>query len=504
VQLELTTGGFVWLTPLYDDISASNAVAPAFDSSAPTRVALGSGGELIVAATTRVGSQDNLVVTRLIPANGLPIWATITDVDSGSNDAAGALLVQGSTVLVGGSTDGDFLLARYDLSLGTYQGSDVHNLGGLDMINGLAVQSGGRVIAAGRSDGQMAVVGYTAGEFDGLSVELGISTFQGAQAVAVDASDRIVLAGTLMGADDDFVIVRLTSTGGLDSGFGDGGQVVHDFGAGNDSAFALLLDGSDILVAGSADVASQFADFAVARIDSTAGGGGGGGEEGTLTITGLANGPTQNNTITLVVGADGNYHVTIDGEAFAPVPFASVQRIVINAGSGDDVVLVGKSVAAAVEIHGGGGNDVLTGGSGDDLLFGEDGNDAILGVGGGDVFVGGAGNDVLVGGNGKDVLIGGDGSDVVQGCNGDDILVGGSTAHDGDVDALVAIRTIWLGAGDYTSRVNALRAPGGLLAAGQTSGDGDVDLLSGNNGKDWIISDDEDCILGLQKGEIVT
>ena len=503
VQLDLATGALNWATSLG---------APAFDGSAPTRVALGGGGELIVAATTHVGSQDDLVVTSLVPANGLPIWSTITDVGTSSNDAAGALLIQGSNVLVGGSVDGDFLLARYNLTTGALQGSDVHDLGGLDVINGLAAQSDGRIIAAGRSDGQMAVAGYTAlGVFDGLSVELAIPTFQGAQAIAVDDQDRILLAGTLMSSDDDFLVVRLTDAGAIDTSFGDDGQIAHDFGipGGNDAAFAILLDGADILVAGSGDVPTQFADFAVARINPTGGGGGGGGDD-ILTISGDDN-ATPNNVISLSLGADGNYHITIDGQAFDPIPSASVQQIVINAGAGNDIVLVGPSVSLGVEIHGGGGNDALTGGAGDDLLFGEGDNDLLIGFGGNDVFIGGAGSDLLTGGSGRDVLIGGANADLILGSAADDILIAGTTAHDTSPAALGQIRVIWRDpapSATYAARVAALGVAL-LVTAGSGAtvfDDGAVDLLSGSSGQDWFLFNNDlgvrDLLIDGRPGEI--
>ncbi|HEY7118269.1 MAG TPA: PKD domain-containing protein, partial [Tepidisphaeraceae bacterium] len=223
---------------------------------------------------------------------------------------------------------------------------------------------------------------------------------------------------------------------------------------------------------------------------------------GVLTVTGTAGG----DGITLGLGAGGNYVVTINTQPAFVFPFASVGGIRIDGGDGNDVILVTNSVSVAAEIHGGNGSDILTGGGSNDVLLGEGGNDFLYGAAGDDVFVGGGGDDVLFGGNGRDVLIGGDGSDFIAGNNGDDLLIAGTTAHDNNVSALSQIRLVWGGGGDYDARVNALKA--GLLADGNLFDDSDVDVLSGNNGKDWFVANRDgsalDIVLDIQKKETVT
>src|SRR5206468_8425343 len=169
---------------------------------------------------------------------------------------------------------------------------------------------------------------------------------------------------------------------------------------------------------------------------------------------------------------------------------------------GNDVVTIGTGITVPAELHGGDGIDILTGGDGDDILFGEAGNDVLLGRNGNDIFVGGDGSDALFGGNGRDVLIGGNDSDAIAGENGDDILIASRTIHDASVANLSAIRAIWTNGNSYISRVNALRGTGDLLAPSNIIDDGASDLLSGNNGKDWIIADttpgsNQDFILGV-------
>lgn len=84
----------------------------------------------------------------------------------------------------------------------------------------------------------------------------------GANAVAVDAQGRIVVAGYASGTrNTDFAVVRLLPDGTLDPAFGTGGLVTVDFGT-YDTARAVVIDDSQrTLVTGIAD-----SDAAVVRL----------------------------------------------------------------------------------------------------------------------------------------------------------------------------------------------------------------------------------------------
>lgn len=71
-----------------------------------------------------------------------------------------------------------------------------------------------------------------------------------AYAVAIDHHDRIVVAGSTLGAHPDVAIARFTPGGRLDPTFGAGGKVVTDLGA-NDYAFDVAIqDDGGIVVVG--------------------------------------------------------------------------------------------------------------------------------------------------------------------------------------------------------------------------------------------------------------
>jgi Ca2+-binding RTX toxin-like protein len=106
-------------------------------------------------------------------------------------------------------------------------------------------------------------------------------------------------------------------------------------------------------------------------------------------------------------------------------PAAMIDRIYVEAGAGDDHVIIDRSVDIPVWVMGGDGDDTLQGGQGDGWLIGEAGNDDIYGGGGNDVVHAGAGNDVVHGEDGNDTILGLKGHDVLAGGWGQDHIDGG-------------------------------------------------------------------------------
>jgi uncharacterized delta-60 repeat protein len=189
----------------------------------------------------------------------------------------------------------DFAVMRYnadgglDTSFGT-GGRQAIDFGATDdFASGVAVQPDGKIVVLGTAraytdDGRMtsniAVARLTVtGQLDGTfgvggrqTVDFG-SAGDVATAIALQASDgKIVVAGYSEQPDTglDFALARLSATGQLDSGFGDGGRQVLDFGR-SDKASAVVVQGDGkIVVAGftnRSDPGSN--DFAVARLTAT-------------------------------------------------------------------------------------------------------------------------------------------------------------------------------------------------------------------------------------------
>jgi hypothetical protein len=97
----------------------------------------------------------------------------------------------------------------------------------------------------------------------------------------------------------------------------------------------------------------------------------------------------------------------------------------VNAGGGNDSVVIFPKVPVPVTLRGGPGDDRLVGGAVPDKLIGGTGNDALFGRTGDDWLYGGPGDDSLYGGPGDDRLLGEGGRDVLHDGPGRDTEVGG-------------------------------------------------------------------------------
>ncbi len=123
-----------------------------------------------------------------------------------------------------------------------------------DYAQAVAVQPDGKVLVAGSTSSaagiQIAVIRLlrdgaldTSFGTEGRAVVAVGTRDDKAMAVAVQPDGKIVVAGLSQqgtAAGYDFALVRLLSTGAVDTAFGNNGRVVTDFGGDNDRAFALL------------------------------------------------------------------------------------------------------------------------------------------------------------------------------------------------------------------------------------------------------------------------
>jgi Ca2+-binding RTX toxin-like protein len=155
-------------------------------------------------------------------------------------------------------------------------------------------------------------------------------------------------------------------------------------------------------------------------------------------------------------------------------------------------------------IRAGSGNDYVAGNVGDDVLYGEDGDDRLRGGFGADVLTGNVGSDVLLGmadddnvfgGAGRDLLIGGLGLDALFGRTEDDILIGDTTTHDANDEALLAFLDEWNEDTLIDTRIDHLEGGGGLndpylLNRAALVEDGELDRLTGEEDADWFLSED--------------
>jgi len=318
-------------------------------------------GRILAAGVTNSRGTYDFVVTRSLAGGQLdPSFGdngvAISDF-GGSKDWAYALALQpDGRVVVAGVSDRsgsqDFALARYDA---TGHLDPSFGNGGLvltpvrplttDIIHGVAIQPDGTIVAAGvtyddtvslRPHGNFMVARYTPqGELDPAFGIGGVATtnFEGESydepyAVVLQPDGRIVLGGSsntgggigrIMGADN-LALARYLPNGLLDPSFGNGGTVVVDAGAMQESIRALALQPDGAIVAAGRTNGERRGDLLVARfLPNGALDPGFGGPAAGMTITDL--GTAEEGLSAVALAPDG---MIVAGGVVAPRPNADL------------------------------------------------------------------------------------------------------------------------------------------------------------------------------------
>ena len=187
-----------------------------------------------------------------------------------------AVQPDGRIVLAG--SDGSFALARYqpggglDSTFGN-GGKVITSLGGYSGANALTLKSDGKIVAAGFSSAQFAVVRYLPngtpdpGFGIGGAVVTPVGNADFFTAVAVQSDGRIVAGGYSERSDGggyEFALVRYLADGSLDGSFGNGGKVTTYFGPQGSGLTDMALQGDGkILAAGG--TSNPTLDFTLVR-----------------------------------------------------------------------------------------------------------------------------------------------------------------------------------------------------------------------------------------------
>jgi uncharacterized delta-60 repeat protein len=138
-------------------------------------------GKIVVAGQTDTGISIDFAVARYMPDGSLDgafgSGGRVTTNFTGTSDDLGAAVVLQSDgkIVVGGTSDDNFALARYtpegilDTTFGSL-GTVTTNLGGEDLLHSLVLQPDGAIVAAGDSADHFALVRYQA--FGALSLRI--------------------------------------------------------------------------------------------------------------------------------------------------------------------------------------------------------------------------------------------------------------------------------------------------------------------------------------------
>lgn len=215
-------------------------------------------------------------------------------------DYATCILVQSDhKILLGGTANNwsgswdDFGLVRYDntgaldtdFGIGGKLTTDF-NANSSDMAEAMAIQTidgADKIVVAGKtwtSTGyDFAVARYNIDgspdisfDTDGkITTSFGINSDE-AYTVAVQPGNKIIVAGVAyVSGSENFGLVRYNINGSLDTGFGTNGLLAFRFGNYSARANAILLDGENMMVTGSASIDGWDSNFALLCLDSGGG-----------------------------------------------------------------------------------------------------------------------------------------------------------------------------------------------------------------------------------------
>jgi uncharacterized delta-60 repeat protein len=204
------------------------------------------------------------------------ITGGIITTDFGNNDDGKSVILQADgKLVVGGSGNLDFSLARYnnDGSLDTSfdgDGKVTTDFGSIPAFaNAVIIQSDGKLVVAGESvnsqgGNNLILVRYNSDgsldtSFDGDGKVISdINTTHIASQIILQADGKFVVAACNWNywGESDFILVRYNSDGSLDTRFGDGGKVLTRTGFYYDrvSSVAVQPDGKFVLVGSKGDV----------------------------------------------------------------------------------------------------------------------------------------------------------------------------------------------------------------------------------------------------------
>jgi uncharacterized delta-60 repeat protein len=255
-------------------------------------IALDATGNVVVAGWAHTGGGVDFALARYTPGGDLDTSfdgdGLLTTPIGSSNDQANDVAVdsKGRIVAVGASVQGahnkDFAIVRYkqDGSLDdTFSSDGIVIPNGTDKARAVAIDAADNIVAAGSyynvqsHDLDFGLVRYTA---DGLpdgsfgtegNGRVNTPVAKGAEAlsVAIDQQGRIVAGGYASnGTDRDFALVLYDANGNPETTFGNGGRVLTPIGT-NDSGRGVAVDSLGRFVMGGYAYTGVNSDFAVAR-----------------------------------------------------------------------------------------------------------------------------------------------------------------------------------------------------------------------------------------------
>jgi uncharacterized delta-60 repeat protein len=259
-------------------------------------IAIDSSNRIVVAGFATINENKNFALARYDNSGNLDATfgqnGLVTTDFSGNDDTGNAIAIDSSNriVVAGFATingNANFALARYDNS-GNLDATFGQNglvstdfSGNYDTANAIAIDSSNRIVVAGfaniNGNTNFDLARYdNSGNLDATFGQNGLVTtdFSGnydtANAMRIDSSNRIIVSGSaIINGNTNFALARYDNSGNLDATFGQNGLVTTDFSGNYDTANAIAIDSlGRIIVAGSANI-NDVNNFALARYDNS-------------------------------------------------------------------------------------------------------------------------------------------------------------------------------------------------------------------------------------------
>lgn len=260
-------------------------------------VAVQADGKTVVAGYSLVAGKYQVALARYTVGGALDTTfgtagRLLRDVGP-DHDAANAVAVQpdGKIVIAGytyGTSAFEFLVMRFtstgalDTGFGTGGKATLALSPTVNIGTSLALQNDGKIVVAGfasiAGEQDFVVLRYTdegvldtTFSGDGIATKNLGGTTEQATSVAVQPDGKIIAAGfSAQGAWTDSAMVRYTAAGVPDAGFGSGGQVISSLSGEDDYAHALALTSTgEILLAGSAAEGNGVTGGVITRYSSS-------------------------------------------------------------------------------------------------------------------------------------------------------------------------------------------------------------------------------------------
>ncbi len=268
------------------------------NDSLSTTLAIQTDDKIVVGDRAFIGGVEQFIVARL-QANGSldSSFGTggISTLVIGTNSFITSVKIQADGKIVAGGRSTvsgvtSFTLARFntngtvDTSFGNPNGFVTFQFPGStsSQIDSIAIQSDGKIVAAGRTTIggviQFAVARFNSdGSVDttfgtGGAVTIPISTFSSITSVLIQPDSKILVGGTAtINGSDTFAFARLLTNGSLDNSFGTGGIVdlpLSVFGAGTSFAEleSITIQSNGKIIAGGSADPGGIQTFSLARL----------------------------------------------------------------------------------------------------------------------------------------------------------------------------------------------------------------------------------------------